>query len=67
MAVLTPKSGIEAFEYENARSDFVANTEKNEKQYVRLHTAKYFRDPRGIFPSIDGFTDNPTVQCNVQV
>ena len=52
---------IEVFEYENARSDFVAITEKNEKQYVRLHTAKYFRDPRGIFPYIDGFTDNIAV------
>ena len=27
---------IEAFEYENARSDVVAITEKNEKQYVSL-------------------------------
>ena len=26
----------EAFEYKNARSDFLAITEKNEKQYVRL-------------------------------
>ena len=58
---------IEAFEYENARNDFVAITEKNEKQYVRLHKTKYFRDPSGIFPCIDGFTDNPAVQCNVQV
>ena len=46
---------IEAFECENARSDFVAITEKNEKQYIRLHTVKYLRGPRGIFPCIDSF------------
>ena len=58
---------IAAFEYENARDDFVAITEKNENQYVILYTAKYFKDPRGISHCIDGFTDNPAVQCNYQV
>ena len=36
---------IEALKYENARNDFIVITEKNEKQYVRLHAAKYFREP----------------------
>ena len=58
---------IAAFEYENARDDFVAVTKKNESQYVILYAAKYFKDPRDISPGIDGFTDNPAVQCNVQV
>ena len=49
---------IETIEYKNARRDFVVFTEKNEKQYVRLATA---RDPRGIFHCIDGFTDNPAI------
>ena len=50
---------IEAFKYENARSDFIPIIEKNEKQYVRLSATKYFRDPMDIFPCIDGLTDNP--------
>ena len=57
----------EAFKYKNARRDFVAITEKNEKQYVRLQLKVYTRDPRGIPPCIDGFTDTPAVQCDVQV
>ena len=35
----------------------VAITEKNEKHMSR--TTKYTRDPWGIFPDIDGFTDEP--------
>ena len=58
---------IEAFEYENARRDFVGITEKIENQYVRPLLKVYTRDPRGIFPCIDGFTVNPAVQCDIQV
>ena len=39
----------EAFEFESTRNDFVAITEKNEKQYVRL-PAKYNQGPEGYFP-----------------
>ena len=53
-----------AFEYDNARSGFVAITEKNEKQYASLLTTNYFRHPRKIFPCIAG---NPAVQCDNQV
>ena len=53
--------------YENARSDFVAITEKNGEQYVRLRLSRYTRDPKGIFLFIDGFTDERVVQCDVQV
>ena len=67
---------IDAFKNENARHDFAAVTEKNEKQYVRLQLKVYPRDPRAILPCISqpifpfsqgGFTYNPAVQCDVQV
>ena len=45
---------VETFKYENTRSDFVAITRKT-------------KDPRGILACIDGFTDEPVVQCDVQV
>ena len=57
---------IEAFEYENARIDSAAITEKNEKQYFRQQLS-ISRNPRGIFPCTDDFTDNPAVQCDVRM
>ena len=48
----------------------VAITEKNEKQHVRLQlsipgTQEAFPDK--VAPDIDEFTDEPVVQCDVQV
>ena len=44
----------------------VTITEKNEKRYVRLQlgTQMVFSDK--VVPHIDGFTDQPVAQCNVQ-
>ena len=53
------------FDYKNPRLDFVAFTEKSKKQFVRLQVKVYTRDPRSIFPCIDGFTDNQAVPCDV--
>ena len=47
----------------------VAITEKNEQQYVRLQLTKYTSDrcwafsDKAVAPDIDGFTDEPVVQC----
>ena len=48
----------------------MAITSKNEKQYVRLQLS--IRETQGAFsdkvaPNIDGFTDEPVVQCHVEV
>ena len=41
---------IEAFEYENARSDFVATTDKNEKTICQTTYSYVFQGPKGHFP-----------------
>ena len=45
--------------YENARSHFVAKMKSN--------MSDHSQGPNAHFPCIDGFTDEPVVQCDVQV
>ena len=50
----------------------VVITEKNEKQYVRQITQLGIPGTQGTFsdkitPDIESFTDEPVVQCDVQV
>ena len=55
------------FEYENTRSDFKCCDYWKKWKTIRQITAKYTWDPRAVTPDIDGFTDEPVVQCDVLV
>ena len=61
----------EAFEYENKQvPSNITITEKNEKQCVRLQLSIPRTEGKfscKVAPDIDGFTDKPVIQWDVQV
>ena len=62
--IQTVKQELEQLKHSSTKMQEVTSiTEKNEKQYVKLHTTNCFRHPR----SIDDSTDNPAVHCDIQV
>ena len=56
---------IEAFEYENTRSDVKCCDYWEKWKAMFPGTQREFTDK--VVPDIDGFTDEPVVQCDVQV
>ena len=64
---------IETFEYENTKSDFKFCNNREKWKEICQNTAKYTRAwIQEVFsdivaPDIDGFTDEPVVQCDSQV